>query len=78
MQLDAESMGVVAAYDMYRECCDGELEPHWANNQLVEEALQGSHCSPAPCWTAQISRNARRARASLKTSSAEAEEAEAG
>ena len=33
------------------------------NNQLVEEASQGSHCSPAPCSPAPISRNARRARA---------------
>ena len=27
--LHALAMGVLAAYDMYNECCDGELEPSW-------------------------------------------------
>jgi len=25
----AKSMGIIAAYDIYNECCDGELEPSW-------------------------------------------------
>ena len=27
--LHALSMGVLAAYDMYNECCDGDLDPDW-------------------------------------------------
>jgi hypothetical protein len=28
--LHAQSMGIIAAYDMYQECCDGELDASWA------------------------------------------------
>ncbi len=28
--LHAKSMGIIAAYDMYNECCDGLLDPSWA------------------------------------------------
>ena len=38
-------MGVVAAYGMYRECCDGELEPHWANKSGLKVST-GPHLEP--------------------------------
>ena len=47
MQLDAKSIGVVAAYDMYRECCYGELEPHWANNQGLTTNSSKRRCKEA-------------------------------
>ncbi len=28
--LHAKSMGIIAAYDMYNECCDGLLDASWA------------------------------------------------
>lgn len=28
--LHAQSMGIIAAYDMYQECCDGDLDASWA------------------------------------------------
>lgn len=29
LYLHAMSLGVIACYDMYRECCDGDLDPSW-------------------------------------------------
>ena len=45
LELDAKLMGVVAAYGMYRECCDGELEPHWANKSGLKVST-GPHLEP--------------------------------
>jgi hypothetical protein len=28
--LHAKSMGIIVAYDMYNECCDGLLDASWA------------------------------------------------
>ena len=30
LYLHVQSMGVIAAYDMYMECCDGRLDDSWA------------------------------------------------
>ena len=45
LELDAKLMGVVAAYGMYHECCDGELEPHWANKSGLKVST-GPHLEP--------------------------------